>query len=92
MDDLNTDDGYSPLEPMMHILMSEEYWPSLVIEFGSRCPEAPGYQEMAVTPLDWFNDAPDVIILQSSVGVGVYQTADGRVVHVYRSTDPEAKR
>ena len=30
MDDLNTDDGYSPLEPMMHILMSEEYWPSLV--------------------------------------------------------------
>ena len=45
-----------------------------------------------MTPLDWFDDVPDVIILQSSVGVGAYQTADGRVVHVYRSTDPEAKR
>jgi hypothetical protein len=90
---VDQNDGYDPLEPMSHILVSEEYWPSLVIEF-KRAPEAPGYQEMAVTPLDWDDkdEVPDVIILQSSVGVGVYQTADGRTVHVYRSTDPEADR
>jgi hypothetical protein len=82
-------DGYGEIEPLRHILMSKDFWPSLVIEF-KRAPEAPGYQEMAVTPLDWFDDVPDVIVLQSSMDVGVYQTADGRVVHVYRTTDAES--
>jgi hypothetical protein len=87
--DYDLDDDYDPTEPMRHALVSEEYWPSLVIEF-KRAPEAPGYQEMAVTPLDWFDDVPDVIVLQSSMDVGVYQTTDGRVVHVYRTTDAES--
>jgi hypothetical protein len=52
-----TDDNYNPLEPMTHIIKSEEPWPSLVIEFKA-LPEAPGFQEMAVTELDWFDNSP----------------------------------
>jgi hypothetical protein len=84
-----TDDNYNPLEPMTHIIKSEEPWPSFVIEFKAP-PEAPGFQEMAVTELDWFDNSPDVIILQSRTDVRVYQTADGRVVHLYRS--PQAQQ
>jgi hypothetical protein len=47
---------------------------------------------MAVTPLEWHDDLPDVIVLESRDDVDVRRTADGRTadgrtVHIYRTTD-----
>jgi hypothetical protein len=59
-------------------------YPSLVIELPRDLADA------AVMPVDWFDRLPDVVVLESRVDVDVHTLDDGRVIHVYRTTDPES--
>jgi hypothetical protein len=75
---------WGDLAPLNDVMDSKPFWPSLVIELR-RAPGHEGYQEMAVTPFDWEDELPDVIILESRIDIDIREMADGRIVHVYYS-------
>jgi hypothetical protein len=64
----------------------EPWMPALVIDLLSH-----DETDAAATTINWFDELPDIIVVESRVDIDVHTLDDGRVVHVYGTMDPGLK-
>jgi hypothetical protein len=77
------------LDAVSEVMGRSGGWPALVLELQDATVDGVSLLARAI-PVDWLDELPDVIVLESRVDVDVHTLDDGRIVHVYRTTDPES--